>query len=325
MFSKTRVAVLRGGPSSEYEISLRSGAAVLQNLPERFHEVDVFIDKRGDWHIHGRRESAHKILGMVDAVFNALHGEYGKDGTVQRLLRLHAVPHTGPRELAAAFAMHKRMTKDHATEEGIRTPYFTVLRKEDAADLQSAASHIYRTFPQPAVVKPLSRGSSLGVSVARTPDELAYALALAFELCDSVLIEEYIEGSEIVCGVIEDYRGEPAYALIPLRATLPSGSKFLDYEGRRSGQIRYEPAHHLPPETRELLMDAARRMHNRLGLRHYSTSDFLVHPKRGVFYLETDALPSLASDAPLPVALREVGGTLPHFIEHVISLALTKK
>lgn len=325
MFSKPRVAVLRGGPSSEYDVSLRSGATVLQNLPDRVHEMDVFIDKLGEWHLHGRKESPHKILGMVDAVFNALHGEFGEDGAVQRLLRQHAVPYTGPRELAAAFTMHKRLTKDMAAAEGIRTPYSAVLRREETPNLSSIAAQLYRTFPQPTVIKPLARGSSLGVSVARSPEEIAYALSLAFELCHAALIEEYIEGDEVVCGVIEEYRGESAYALIPLRVALPAGSSFLDYEGRRSGQIRYEPAHHLQQQTRAALADAARRMHKRLDLRHYSTSDFLVHPRRGIFYLETDALPSLAPDAPLAVALHQVGATLPHFIDHVLSLAMTKK
>lgn len=316
--------MLRGGPSSEYEVSLRSGAAVLQNLPDHYHEIDVFIDKLGGWHVHGRQENPNKILSMVDAVFNALHGEYGEDGTVQRLLRHHAIPHTGPRELAAAFSLHKQMAKNIAAEEGIRTPYFTVLRREEAADLLGAASHIYRTFPQPVVIKPLSRGSSLGVSVARSSEEIAYALSLAFELCDNVLIEEYIEGSEIVCGVIDDYRGEAAYALIPLQAALPAGTHFLDYEGRRGGEIRYEPAHHLPSETTAMLTDAARRMHKRLDLRHYSTSDFLVHPRRGVYYLETDGLPSLAEESPLRAALKEVGASFPDFLKHVIDLAMKK-
>jgi len=323
MFTKTRVAVLRGGPSSEYETSLRTGATVLAHLPDAYHGLDVFVDKKGNWHLHGKREDPHKVLGKVDVVLNALHGEYGEDGNLQNLLDAHGVPFTGPKQFSAALAMNKRLAKDILAKEGIRTPYAVLLRKERVSNPTETASELYRTFPMPAVIKPVARGSSLGVSIARTAEEIAYALSLALELSDSVLIEEYIEGPEIVCGIIEGYRGEDLYTLLPVQVVLPPGSTFFDYHTKYSAGATYSiPS--VSPDTRTELQSMAADIHRLLGLRHYSSMDFIVHPRRGTYFLEADALPPLCDGSPFHAAVKGVGGTLPHFLEHLISLALKR-
>lgn len=322
MFSKTRVAVLRGGPSSEYEVSLKTGATVLGNLPDSCHGLDIFIDRKGDWHLQGRREDPHTILGKVDVVFNALHGEYGEDGKLQQLLEMHHVPFAGSRRFPSMLAMHKGLAKQSVSKEGIRTPYFKIVRREEAPDLYVLASTLYRSFPQPSVVKPVAKGSSLGVSVARMPEDIHYALELAFQNSDAVIIEEYVEGAEAVCAVLEGYRGEELYTFLPVQVVLPSGSSFLDYHGKHSGGASYLAPGKFSPETKAQLQEAAKAVHNLLGLRHYSSSDFIVHPKRGIYFLETDSLPTLTPASPLGAALAAVGGSIGDFLDHLIKLAL---
>lgn len=324
MFSKTRVAVLRGGPSSEYDVSLQTGAAVLAHLPPEYHALDVFIDRAGNWHLHGKKEDPHKILGKVDVVLNALHGEYGEDGQVQHLLETHRIPFSGSGRLASAFAMQKQLAKQMLAKEGIKTPYFKVLRREAAPNLDVLAAELYRSFPQPSVVKPVGKGSSLGVSVARVPEELAYALELAFQNSDSVLVEEYVAGAEAVCTVIEGFRGQKQYTLLPVEVVLPLGSSFLDYHGRYSGGSRFESPGNFSADVKQELERTALLAHTLLGLRHYSSSEFIVHPKRGIYFIEVDSLPPILPHSPLAAALTAIGGTLKEFLGHLLRLSLNR-
>jgi D-alanine--D-alanine ligase len=261
----------------------------------------------------------------VDVVVNALHGEYGEDGELQKVLRMQGVAHSGPRELGAAFAFNKQLAKDLLSRNGVKTPYFSTLRREDVPDLTHASSYIYRTFPNPVVVKPSSRGSSIGVSVAETPKEIAAALAAAFEFGDSVLLEEYIDGFEIVCGVVEGYRNEPLYSLFPVEAIRSDTARFLTRADRESGRISYRESPSLGGSIRAALMSTAQHIHRVLNLRHYSTSDFIVHPRRGIYFLEADSLPSLVRNSAFGTALAGVGGTFPDFLEHVVELAIAQR
>ena len=110
--TKIRVGVLRGGPSSEHEISLRTGVHVLKNLPDKYSPVDIFVDRSGVWHLQGVVTETKRVLRKIDVLFNALHGEYGEDGTLQYMLDAFGVPYTGSKRLASVFAMHKGHAKN---------------------------------------------------------------------------------------------------------------------------------------------------------------------------------------------------------------------
>lgn len=318
---RTRVAVLRGGPSSEYNVSLKTGASVLANLPEHYHPLDVFISRDGAWHLYGKREEPHRILQKVDVVWNALHGEYGEDGGVQHLLEEHHIPFSGSARLAAALATNKSLAKQILAKHGIKTPYFKVLRREDVGDFQLAGGELYRTFPQPSVIKPVAQGSSVGASLARTPEEIAYALDLAFFCGDVVLVEEYVKGTEVVGGVIEGFRGAALYRLLPVGVTVRGDAAFLDYRARMFGAADFRAPADISREQRAAIQELAEATHRLLGLRHYSTTDFIVHPTRGIYFLEIDALPQLSPQAPFIVSLCAVGATLPQFLGHVLQLS----
>lgn len=324
--SLTRVAVLRGGPSSEYEVSLKSGATVLAHLPERYHALDVFIDREGAWHLQGKAQSPERILGKVDVVWNALHGEYGEDGTLQHILEMHSIPFSGSQRLGAALSQNKHLTKGIAKRFGIKTPSYRVLRRENVTSIGDLSIELRRTFPQPSIIKPVGKGSSIGVSIASNVDELALALTAAFSISEAVLIEEYIDGRESVCGVIEDLRGEAYYSLIPNEVVLPRGSLLLDQELRHGGNARYYCPGRFSAREKNELQSFARRIHELLCLRHYSRSEFIVHPRRGIFFIEVDSLPDLCEGTSSYLqSLYAVGITTAHFLDHVLKLAMERK
>ncbi len=321
---KIRVAVLRGGPSSEYEVSLKTGAAALAHIPrERFLPFDVFIDRAGVWHENGLARRPEIILRNTDVVFNALHGEWGEDGGVQELLDAFGARYTGSGRFASRLAMLKAVAKSILEKIGVKTPVWRLVHKEDAID--STAALLHRSFPQPSVIKPAALGSSVGVSIVHTIPEIDDALARAFAMSDTVLVEEYIEGVEATVGVVDGFRGQELYALLPIEIVPAQGSSFFDYDAKYGGHSQEIcPGRFAKKESAEL-QEVASRVHQTLGLRHYSRSDFILHPRRGIYFLEVNTLPGLTPESLLPKSLAAVGSSLSEFLAHVLDLAVAGK
>ena len=161
----TVVGVLRGGPSREHEVSLATGHAIIAHLPEeRFTVRDVYIDKQGGWHERGRPTTPDRVLRTLDVAVIGLHGEYGEDGEVQRLLERHGIPYTGSDSFGSYLAMHKVLAKEKAREHGILTPQYRFI--EPGMDVEQAAHDVTRSFQQPVIVKPVRWGSSVGITIA---------------------------------------------------------------------------------------------------------------------------------------------------------------
>ncbi|MBX4209448.1 D-alanine--D-alanine ligase, partial [Candidatus Parcubacteria bacterium] len=294
---KTRVAVLRGGPSSEYEVSLKTGEAVLKNLPSKYEGVDVFISKDGVWHVHGMEKSPVDALRHIDVAFVALHGQFGEDGKVQSILERIGVPFTGSAAFESAVAMNKHLTKNALAglKDKIKFAAHRIFSREDVAE--KGAHAIFREIVLPSIVKPASAGSSVGVSLVKVFFDLEPALEKALEHSDSIIIEEFIEGREATCGVVEDFRGEAHYALLPVEIIRPDSSAFFDYQAKYGGQSLEICPGNFDDATKRAIQEAAVAAHRELGLRHYSRSDFIVHPKRGVYFLEANTLPGLTSES----------------------------
>lgn len=319
---KTVVAVLRGGPSPEYDISLRSGATVLQHLdPERYESRDVFIDKSGVWHVHGMATTPELAMRGADVAFNVIHGQYGEDGQVQRILDTLSIPYTGPGANAALLAFNKQTTRDTVQQLGIRVPYAVVVPA--GADVGSAALTIFRSFPMPAIVKPVVGGSSIGIGYADSFASLVSAIEQARTVAPTVLIEEYIAGKEATVAVVDAYRNEPTYAFMPIEIVPPQGRKWLDYDAKYASATLERVPGHFTEQEKKALEDAAKRVHNELGMTHYSRSDFMVSP-RGIFFLEVNSAPGvgLTQESLLPKALHAAGATVSDFLHHVVMLAL---
>lgn len=319
----TVIGVLRGGPSREHEVSLKTGHAILTQLPEdRYTTRDIYIDKEGAWHERGRPTTPERVLPSVDAVVIGLHGEYGEDGEVQKLLERYGVPYTGSDSFGSYVAMHKVLTKERAKDLGLLTPKYRFI--EEGMDTHAAAAEIVRSFHQPVIVKPLQWGSSVGITIVGGFQPVHSAIDSLLESgAGGVLVEELIRGTEATAGVVENLRGEALYALPPIEI-IPPERDFFSYSAKYSGATREIVPGRFTKPVQEELMRMARAMHEGLDLRHYSRSDFIVSPK-GIYFIETNTLPGMTSESLLPKSLAAIGVSFPEFLSHLVDLALKGK
>lgn len=317
--SKLRVAVLRGGPSSEYDVSLKTGASVLKHLDrEKYQPLDVFIDKDVKWHVDGVATDPLDLRHRADVAWNALHGSYGESGEVQRLLESIDVPYTGSGVVASAVAMHKAKAKEVFVRHGLSVA--PGIEVELSVVNDGDVREIFRSLPPPYIVKPISGGSSVGMSIAYSISELHDALMRASEHSSNVLIESMIRGREATCGIIDGFRGERFYALMPIEIVPSQDSSFFDYDAKYSGKSQEICPGRFSLEESVAIQDAARKAHVALGARHYSRSDFIVTPKN-IYILEinTAAAVGLTEESLMPKALAAVGCSLKEFLDHVIT------
>lgn len=328
MSHKLRVGVVRGGPSDEYEISLQTGANVLRSLSDyhegKYHAHDILIDQDGNWHFDGVPVTIDRLCNRIDVAFNALHGTFGEDGKVQHIFESHNLPFTGSGSLASAVGMNKVLSKKVFLDHEIQTPNYRLVNAEDIAyRLSDLHDDFYRSIILPAVVKPLKNGSSVGISIVRNYDEFPAALLKAVHYDDEILIEDYIRGIEATCGVIDSFRGEDIYALPPIE--IVPDSEFFDYAAKYLGKSREIVPATFSHRLKEMIQELSRKIHRALGLRHYSRSDFIIHPKRGIYALEVNTLPGLSGESLMPKALRAVGSDTHYFVDHIIELAHRKR
>ncbi|OGG65553.1 hypothetical protein A3D71_04655 [Candidatus Kaiserbacteria bacterium RIFCSPHIGHO2_02_FULL_55_20] len=320
--ARTSVGVLRGGTSNEYDLSLKTGAAMLAALPQdRYDTRDIFIDKRGYWHLRGTPVDASRALSQIDVVLNALHGGVGEDGTVQRILELAGVPYAGARGQAAALSLNKVRGREVLRRAGVRMPQALSFTVENALTTGEMAQLAFSQFGPPYVVKPVQEGSSTGIRMATTLLELPDAIGDVLEAFGAALVEQYIRGQEASIGVIEDFRGEELYALPPAHVILPEGSCFIEPGHYQEGSLRHNVPSNFTHAQKRAIADLARAAHRALGLSHFSRADVILTP-RTVYFLEVDAVPGLYPGASFQPMLESVGSSVPEFLEHAIKLAM---
>jgi D-alanine-D-alanine ligase len=177
----------------------------------------------------------------------------------------------------------------------------------------------------PAIIKPLNSGSSIDIHTVFTAADITKALTSLFETYDSVLIEEFISGKEATVGVVEGFRNESLYSLLPTEIRKPAKAYIFDSAMKYGDAVELMTPGVFHKDEIAELQRIAREAHKELGLRHYSCSDFIVHPKRGIYLLETNSLPGLTEQSLLPHGLEAVGSSLKEFLEHVVTLALSEK
>jgi D-alanine-D-alanine ligase len=318
---KTRVGVLRGGPSPEYDVSLNTGKTILANLPEEFEPLDIFISKDGIWHVRGLQKNPYDILKTIDVAVNALHGAYGEDGTVQKLLEHFKIPYTGSGSVASALGMNKKMAKEIFSCQGLKTPHHILINQNESG----LAAKINQSLPFPIIIKPIKSGSSLGISFVNKIGDINEGLQKSFEHSPDLMVEEYIEGKEATCGVIEDFRGKSFYTLMPVEIIQNKKDMHYDYDSKyKNLESRCKIPGSWNDAEKTQIQNAATTVHQSLGLRHYSRSDFILHPRRGLFVLEVNTLPELTHHSSFIKSLEAVGGNIREFLFHLLSKTLGK-
>lgn len=319
---KRRVAVLRGGPSSEYDVSMQSGAGVIKALSTQpFIVKDVTVTKKAQWLVNGFIREPHQVLADVDVVFIALHGAYGEDGSVQRILERLSIPYTGSGSYASSIAINKALTKDFIKKhtEAIKMAPHMKLSKGSIANLAQLVHSITQLFGPEYFIKPVGGGSSIG-TVLVNQSNLLSAITKALQEHDEILVEKRIQGKEATVGILENFRDQALYQLPPIEIVPPTKSSFFSTDVKYSGETDEICPGRFSKKEKQELSEAAALVHQLLGLRQYSRSDFIVADD-GVYFLEVNTLPGLTPQSLFPKSMEAVGSSYGDLVTHLLATA----
>ena len=294
------IAVLMGGPSLEYEVSLKSGEMVFRHLDRsKYEPVRVLIQKNGDWNI-----SAEEVKKICDCAFIAMHGTYGEDGTVQGILELHKIPYTGSNALSSALGMNKFLSLRVFQDGGLLTPPSILIHKgEWRASHSDVIQKIKNHIEFPLIVKPNNQGSSFGVTIVKNEKKLKEALDEVFGFSKDVLVEKFIKGREMTCAVLDHGWSESAFSLLPTEI-IPRGGTFFDYKAKyeKDGSYEITPPQNISKFTMEKLRSTALTAHTLIGASGFSRTDMMLDKKGNVYILEINTIPGLTEESLLPKA-----------------------
>lgn len=304
--SDMKIGVFYGGPSREREISMVSGKAVLECLVEnRMNAVGIEV---GD-------DIQSVLAGLdIDVAFIALHGAFGEDGGMQRLLEDAGIPYSGSGVSASRLAMNKADSKRVLLSANIPTAAYKVLKK---SDLRDDIINVAETFGFPFVVKPVAEGSSIGVYFIKNRGDFLARIDNMFEYGD-VLIERVIDGRELTVGII----GAEAMPIIELRTTRP----FYDFEAKYvAGDTEYVVPARLDETTAERVRNIALKTFNALGAYGFGRVDLMLDKEGNAFVLELNTIPGFTGHSLVPKAASVMGLTFIELINKILELALCRE
>ena len=308
---KLTVALLAGGISSEREVSLNSGEQVFGALDKRKYDIRRYDPK---FDLARLVQDAAEI----DIALIILHGPFGEDGTVQGMLDLLNIPYQGSGVLGSALAMNKVVTKQLYEKAGLPVPPYDVLNRGETVDAEKCVAE----FGLPLVVKPVAAGSSVGMSIVKAAHDLRGALDLAGEFDDAILIESFIEGTEITAGVI----GNNKLEALPLIEIIPDKShEFFDYEAKYTAGITQEicPAR-IADELTQKAQKYALLAHQALFCKGYSRTDMILKDDE-MYVLETNTIPGMTATSLFPQAAQQAGMNFSQVLDKLIELGLEGK
>jgi D-alanine-D-alanine ligase len=312
-----RIAVLRGGRSSEHEVSLRSGESVGAGLRDAGHEVvDVLIDRDGRWRAGGEEVELRAAGGLLgcEAAFPVLHGPFGEDGTIQGLLECLDVPYVGPGVLAAALTIDKLTFKRLLAFHGIPQVEFCEAGEDSWREYASA-------MPRPLWVKPSRLGSSVGITKVSSPEaELDEAIALAASHDPRVIIEADGGGREVECSVIGNADPETS-----LPGEILAHADWYDYEAKYSegGMDLVVPAP-IGDESVARVRELAARVYVATGCTGLARCDFFVRGNGEVLLNELNTIPGFTSTSVFAKLFEASGTPYPQLCDRLVALALER-
>ena len=293
------IAVLMGGSSAEREISLKSGVAIIEALIDRVSNVFSVDPIKPDW---------ISELSHVDFVFIALHGSFGEDGRVQGLLELKNIPYSGTGVLGSALGMDKLRAKQLWKGIGISTPAFYQI------DKTTDFKRIIDTLG-PVFVKPISEGSSLGMSVAKTEDDLSRATTKAFELGSGVIAEQLIEGSEYTVSIL----GQEALPVIQIETK----NSFYDYDAKYiSGKTIYHCPTDLSNRDLDTIKALSIRAFKSIGCEVWGRVDLMRDYDGDFFVLEVNTVPGMTANSLVPKSASAANMSMQDLVLRIINLSL---
>ena len=305
---KKRIGVLMGGSSAEREISLRTGKAVVKALRTKHYTAD---------RIEANKSLAQSLLKKkVDLAFIALHGKGGEDGTIQGMLEMMKIPYTGSGVLASALAMNKKMTKTILRYHGLPTADFQTIH---AAEIEGTDFYRRIRIPLPLVVKPIAEGSTIGTSIVTSKSRLRRACREAACFDQQVLIERFIEGTEITTGIIN---GEA----LPLIEIIPRDG-FYSYRSKYTpGSTDYIIPARIGKRTVAIIQHLSVKAYHALGCEGVARVDLMLSPKGNQPYiLEINTIPGMTETSLLPMAAEFAGISFEDLVEQMVLTARLKE
>ena len=319
------VAIVMGGYSSEYKISLTSGNVVFNQLDKtkynlfRIHilpEKWVYVDESDNEFPINKHDFSIIVDGKkitFDVVFNAIHGTPGEDGLLQAYFQLIGIPQTSCDYYQAALTFNKRDLLSVLKPYGIKTATSFYLNLGDTIN----SEEIINKVGLPCFVKPNKSGSSFGISKVKTLEELLPAIENAYKEDNEIIIESFLDGTEVSVGVI-NFKGE--IKVLPI-TEIVSENDFFDYEAKYLGKSKEITPARISEELKVKIETVAKRAYEVLKMKGFSRSEFII-VNNEPHMLEMNTIPGLTTESILPQQAREAGISLPELFENAIELAL---
>jgi len=308
---KMKLALIYGGVSSEREVSLNSGEQVYAALDKTKYEI-IHYDPKIDL------PRLVADAADIDAALIILHGPYGEDGTVQGLLELLKIPYQGAGVLGSALAMNKLASKRMFQQAGLPIPQYETIRRREKPDVDK----YIRKLGLPLVVKPVEGGSSVGMSIVKSKTALEEAVLLALKFDTVALIETYIDGVEITCGVI----GNDDPEALPLIEIIPNKKyEFFDYEAKYTAGATEEicPAR-IDADLTAKAHEYGIRAHQALFCKGYSRTDMILK-NRDIYVIETNTIPGMTATSLYPQSAAKAGIPFGELMDKLIQLGVEAK
>ena len=321
------VAIVMGGYSSEYKISLTSGNVVFNNInrtkfnPYRIHvfkEKWVYVDENDTEFPIDKNDFSVTVKGAkinFDVVFNAIHGTPGEDGLLQAYFELLQIPQTSCDYYQAALTFNKRDMLSVLKPYGIKTAESYYLNLGDEINIDA----ILEKVGLPCFVKPNKSGSSFGISKVKTSAEFLPAIENAYKEDDEIIIESFLDGTEVSVGVI-NFKG--TVTVLPI-TEIVSENDFFDYEAKYLGKSKEITPARISDELKVKIETVAKRAYEVLKMKGFSRSEFII-VNNEPHMLEMNTIPGLTTESILPQQAREAGISLPELFENAITVALKK-
>lgn len=322
------VAIIMGGYSSEYKISLKSGEVVYNHLDTskyNLHKIHIltegwfYVDAQNNKFPIDKNDFSVEVNGQkitFDVVFNAIHGTPGEDGLIQAYLKLLNIPQTSCNYYQSALTFNKRDMLSVLKPYGIKTAISYYLNKGDVI----LEDQIIQRVGLPCFVKPNKSGSSFGISMVKEADQLQIAIDKAYAEDDEIIIESYLKGTEVSVGVIK-FKGETI--VLPI-TEIVSENEFFDYEAKYEGKSSEITPARISDEEKAKIEDVAKRIYTILKMDGFSRSEFILVGNEP-FLLEMNTVPGLTAESILPQQAREAGISLNELFDNAIELALTRE
>ncbi|MBQ9940871.1 MAG: D-alanine--D-alanine ligase [Clostridia bacterium] len=361
---KLNIGLIFGGESSEHEVSCASAASIIKNIDkEKYNVIKIWIDKNGVWFVYegpveyiensslaskpqdaefipailspcsvtggllilDKQKSMYSVL-KLDCIFPIIHGAMGEDGVLQGLLELSHIPYVGCKTASSAVCMDKVLTKVIMDNKKIKQADWIFFYKHEIDNnLENVLDKICNKFSFPIFTKPSNTGSSVGVSKARTREELAEALIKAAEYDRKVIVEEFIDGREIEVAILETSNDREYQMLVSPCGEIKTGGDFYDYNDKYiNGKSSTAVPADISEELSEKLRKTAAEIFRYLECRGFCRCDFFVCGEQIIFN-EVNTLPGFTKISMFPMLMCNLGLSYTELISRLIQYAIDNK